>query len=58
MAKEPIVFMNCSEIEDILKKEKEKAFTGSTFLDLKPPYVVEVIAKPYPTEYKTQVLEV
>lgn len=39
------------EVEVMLKKEQEKASASTISLDLKPPYLVEVGAKPYPTGY-------
>lgn len=37
--KEPTVFMTHSELEVMLRREKEKAYVSSVYLDLKPPYV-------------------
>lgn len=50
MVEEPIVFVNCSEVEAMLKKEKGKA--SSTSLDLKPPYSTAVAVNPYTSEYE------
>lgn len=47
VVEEPINFMGCSEVEAILRKEKEKASVPSDYLDLKPLYSVEVATKSY-----------
>lgn len=38
MAEEQTIFMICLEVKAILKREKEKVFVSSEYLDLKPPY--------------------
>lgn len=40
-------FMTRSEVKAILRKEKEKAFESCAYLDLEPPYSVEVASKLY-----------
>lgn len=35
---EPIVFMIRSDVQTMLRREKEKASVSSIYLDLKPPY--------------------
>lgn len=51
--------MTRSEVEAMLRSEKEKASVLSTYLGLKPLYAAEVVANPYPVgvRYST-VLEV
>lgn len=49
VAEELTIFMTCSVVEAMLKKEKEKA--SSTSLDLKSPHSTKVAAKPYPANY-------
>lgn len=44
-------FMTRVEVEVMLKKEQEKASASTISLALKPPCLVEVVAKPYPTGY-------
>lgn len=53
LAKEQTVFMTCSKVEVVamLKKEKQQASASSTFLDMKPPYSVKEVSRPYSTEY-------
>lgn len=43
---EPVAFMTRSEIEAILRREKEKASVSSICLDVKPSYAVEFASKP------------
>lgn len=50
MAEKPTVFMTRAKLEVMLKKGKEKAFMS--FIDVKPPYSVDVAVKPYPSKYK------
>lgn len=45
---EPVTLLTCSDIEALVRQER-----GSpTFPDWKPPYSFEVVAKPYPLDYK------
>lgn len=49
--------MTRSEVEAMLRKQKEKASPSSVYLDLKPLYLVEVATKPVPLGYTVQILE-
>lgn len=40
-----------------MRREKEKAYVSSICLDLKPPYVVEVAAKPYLLGYVALIIQ-
>lgn len=53
VVEEATIFMNRSEVETILRTEKEKAYALSIRLDLKPPYAAGVAAKPHPVGYVT-----
>lgn len=50
---ERTVFMTRLEVETMLGREKEKASVSSTCLNLKPPYVAEVVMEPYSVGYVT-----
>lgn len=39
------IFMTLSEVEAVMKTEKEKASSSSTSLELKPPQLVQVVVK-------------
>lgn len=43
------IFVTYSEVEAMLRRENE--YASSVYLDLKPPYLTEMDAKPYPTGY-------
>lgn len=48
VVEERTVLMTRSEVEAILRKEKEKDHVSLICLGLNPPYAVEVATKPYP----------
>lgn len=50
--------MTRSEIKFILRKKKKNASVSSISLNLKPPYDIEVVAKPYPLRMSLHNLEV
>lgn len=39
------------------KKRKGRTSASSTIVDLKPPYAFEVVATPYPAEYKVPMFQ-
>lgn len=39
------------EDEAMSRKEKDKSSISSAYLELKPPYLIKVAAKPYPSKY-------
>lgn len=45
---EPMVFMTRSEVEAMLRREKEKAPVSSIRLNLNSPFAAEVVVKMYP----------
>lgn len=49
--------MTRSEVEAMLRKQKEKASASSVYLDLKPLHLVEVATNPVPLGYTVQILE-
>lgn len=57
-AEDPPIVMTRLEVKAMLRRKKEKAFTSSICLDLKPPYVAEVAAKPYPVVCNLTIPEV
>lgn len=52
LAEEPSQYFTKAEVEAMLKKERERAATAPTVLDLKPPYPEKVLEKDFPAEYK------
>lgn len=54
MAEELATFMTHFEVEAMLRKEKVSAAS----VDQKPPYVAEVAAELYPSEYKVPLFQI
>lgn len=51
MTEEPTIFMTRSDVEAMLRREKEMASVSSICLDLEPPY--SVVTNPYPVGFVT-----